>query len=466
MANPIRWDNIRGPSLAEASRPLDAATATFNGAFDRLGGVLAQREAIDAANWQNTKTNNTNAFLDTVAKYRTPEELQAAQASGALDQLRAGFGNQIDAGAVRGAADARVLQTMQMKQQQIGYEHAMADERSTPFMQAYKVAALKGDKNAMSQAEMAYQQAGGRDLSGLVGYADARDQEVKLRGQQDKRFGLDMRTGEETILNAQDGRRHNRVMEGQGQQRIGLDQQRIGLEGQRLSIDKENAAWNREDRNLLRISNAAKIDKDARNAAYEAVIKNSPLDRGVITTTAGKEELFKGLKSMGIEKSAAEDLIYNLGKRFPKGQAMVGVDDKKNPVMTDIPVSVILDAIGSSSENVLSALTPGWSRRGDEAVDTIAKRMGTDKDLQRAIAAVEEAQMGRRNPNLISEFRQTMTASTGTKTPQKVSNTFETPPVKPKAGDTFGAKNGKDKMVWVDKRGWMTQEEIEKDRKK
>lgn len=194
MAQPIRWDNINGSGLSEASRPLEAAQRSFLGAFDTIGNTLQQRQQMEDANWQTTRTNNTNAFLDAVSKFRTPEELRAAQAQGgALDQLRQQFGNQVDPTAVRGAADARVATLQQQAQQELAYNHMMTDERVAPLADKFKQASLSGDKAGMEAAQAEYAKLGGRDLAGLVSYADQRNQQVVQRGRDTTTFDNQVR---------------------------------------------------------------------------------------------------------------------------------------------------------------------------------------------------------------------------------------------------------------------------------
>lgn len=101
MANPITWRNLQGDSSTGAAAIMDSARGAFNDGFGALQGVLDKEQATAAANWDNTKQNNTNQLMDKYAGYKTPEELAAAQASGELDALKAQFGNQYDAAAVR-----------------------------------------------------------------------------------------------------------------------------------------------------------------------------------------------------------------------------------------------------------------------------------------------------------------------------------------------------------------------------
>lgn len=445
MATPIRWDTIRGPSLAEASRPMDAASNSFNNAFAQLGQVLAQKESLDAANWQNQKANNTNSFLDAVARYRTPEALQAAQASGELDALRSRFGSQIDASAVRGAADTRMASLMDQTMRANTFTDAQRDRTEAPIMDQIGALTAAGKFN---EANALLAQHNLRKEAPLVQALTQAGRDRTVWGQHDASHALDQRMGTQKITNMADELRHAREMESQGRARI-------GLEGQRLAIDKENAKWQREDRTLARISTAAKVDKDARNAAYEAVIKNSPLDQGTINTTAGKETLMKALKATGAHQDQIEDFLYNLNKNFSKG-AVVGIDDKKNAVLSDIPVSVALDAFNGATGNPIEGLVPGWSRRGDDAAAIIKDRMLKDISLQRAIAAVEEAQSNRRNPNLISDFRQTITASGGGGARQ----TTAANPIQPKIGDVT-VHNG-NRFIFTAEEGWTPESMIPK----
>lgn len=416
MATPIRWDNVNGPSLSEASRPLELARASFGDAFAGLNGVVREREAIDAANWQNQRTNNTNSFLDAVARYGSADALKSAQASGELDQLRASFGQQIDANAIRGAADQRLTTLQQQAKAGIEFENVMRNERTAPLVDTLRTALMSGNKAQEQAARAGLVAAGYRDFAAQDQFADQWNRMQIERGQADQGFGLKMREGEQSITNMKDALRHTRVMESQGQQRI-------GIENARLAIDKETAQMNREDRAALRLAQTIKADKDARNAAYETTVKDSPLDLGTINTTAGKEALMKALKTTGASQDQVEDLLYNLNKRFSKG-AIVGLDGKKNPILADVPVSVVLDAFNGATENPFAAILPGWSRRGDDAANLIENRMRTDKSLQLAIAAVEEAQENRKKSIPIAELRQSIAASQGN---GRVTNPFANP---------------------------------------
>ena len=108
----ITWQNINGPSLAEASRPLEAAQRGVASMFSGFEDILKRREATQTANWDQTKLNNTNALLSAVQGAKTPEEYAAMEAG--LREQMAGYGAQVDAAAGRNALDGR-LGTLQQR---------------------------------------------------------------------------------------------------------------------------------------------------------------------------------------------------------------------------------------------------------------------------------------------------------------------------------------------------------------
>lgn len=250
MANPITWQNIMAPSLSEASRPLDGAQRAFGSMFDGLTNVIKEREAGNANAWNIGKTNNTNAILDAAYAAKTPEEFLAAQE--ALRGMAAGFGTQVDSAAVRSVMDQRLGTLRTQAQQGIQFENMLKDERSQPFMQAFRAAALKGDKEGMASAEQAYQAAGGRDLAGLIGFADQRDNELKLRGQADTRFTQDgqMHTARINDIAADNALQRQRLdLERQAQaNQAAYQNANIGMQKERLGLDKVAAGERSEDR--------------------------------------------------------------------------------------------------------------------------------------------------------------------------------------------------------------------------
>lgn len=208
MATPITWQNINAPSLADASRPLEAAQRSLGGMFDQLSGLVKGREQIDAQNWTAGRNNNTNAFLDRLAQYRSPQELAAAQQSGELAQLRAQFGNQIDSTAIRGAEEQRVNALRTGAKQEGEYQDWNMDRGQKIIVDDIRQTMLTNPALARRMLQENGNLFRGTDLAREL---DSREQEVKGRDRGDTEFGwkgqkfdLEMLVGKDNLAtNAQ-----------------------------------------------------------------------------------------------------------------------------------------------------------------------------------------------------------------------------------------------------------------------
>ena len=69
---------LSAPSFDGASRSMALAQVGLNSGFDAFNRILQNQQAIDNANWEQAKLNNTEAFYNQMANYKTPEEYQAA----------------------------------------------------------------------------------------------------------------------------------------------------------------------------------------------------------------------------------------------------------------------------------------------------------------------------------------------------------------------------------------------------
>lgn len=135
MANPITWRNVVGPSLADAARPLDAATRTLNGAFDQLQSVLKEREAIDAGNVLVQQENQKNAFLDMLQRATSPEQLSALQQSQEFQAAQAALSPAARA-ATRGAVEQRLATTRDLVTKGQTYDINQRDFKEQPEVAA------------------------------------------------------------------------------------------------------------------------------------------------------------------------------------------------------------------------------------------------------------------------------------------------------------------------------------------
>lgn len=151
----ITWRNVNDGGSNEALRSLMAASAGVTNSFGALQNVVQQAEAADKANFDRQKVDNTASFLDAIqSRYANPEALQAAIASGEVDQLRSGYGRAIDRNATRGAAEARLAAMRSNDLTGRQYANQVAQDTSTPLMQQASMLARQGkldEANALVQ---------------------------------------------------------------------------------------------------------------------------------------------------------------------------------------------------------------------------------------------------------------------------------------------------------------------------
>jgi len=148
MAQPITWQNINAPQI-DTSRGMSVAGSLFNHGFDKIGEVLKQQEAVGNANWDNTKLNNTNAYMEALASAKTPEELLAKQ--DLLAQLRQSAGAQMDMPAVLKATDLRAPELQQRAVAENTFKNTMQDAAEDPLKRQALAAKLRGDDATYSR---------------------------------------------------------------------------------------------------------------------------------------------------------------------------------------------------------------------------------------------------------------------------------------------------------------------------
>jgi hypothetical protein len=106
MASPITWRTVETSPIGEISRAMSSGQAGINLGFDSFQKILDRQQATEQANWNQEKTNNTNAFMNELAAVKTPEEYAAAQDR--LQQMLSSKGAQIDQQAGRQALGAQL----------------------------------------------------------------------------------------------------------------------------------------------------------------------------------------------------------------------------------------------------------------------------------------------------------------------------------------------------------------------
>ena len=375
MSNPITWRNVDAPSFGEANRMMLAAQSGINSGFNQLGDVLKNEQATADANWKTVRDNNTQAFLNSINQYRTPEEYQAALTSGALDPSK--FGAQIDQAAARSALDGRmsVLQDRMVKANQIADMQQERDAR--PIMDRLSAMALSEDKDVRRSAKEAlgiYAQNGMVPKAAeLTGQMRNIDHQNVTWNQDNVRFEREGKKLDSDLLTAATQRRVNVANAGH------ID----------ALTARENAAASAESKGGAKES----------AAALASLVKGGVMSMGVIGTKEGDDNVMEWINK-NLQGAQKEDAIYNFNKRKADG-AVVGEDDAGKPIKAPIPAQVMINALGSSTENPLAMIVPGWSRRGDDADNNLLTLM-RNPALLREIDAVNRAQNNDMYPGLMA----------------------------------------------------------------
>ena len=103
------WNPVAGPSFKDANALRANAIESMNGAFTGLEDILKKRQAIETANYTQGGVNNSETLKAMLYGAKTPEAMQALQASGEYDRARAAMGAQIkDPDAITALAEGRL----------------------------------------------------------------------------------------------------------------------------------------------------------------------------------------------------------------------------------------------------------------------------------------------------------------------------------------------------------------------
>ena len=367
----------------EALPAYNAAQQSFTAAFGGVRDSLKQLQDTDAANWQQTKTNNTNAFMDQLRSIDTPEKFAEAQKTGLLDQLRSSYGAQVDSQAIGNAQDARlgilqdravkagVYQDSQDERTQRGdrdaYESLIAQKRY-PEAQAVldKVTFLNEGKmaQAMATAQRTGVEQGQTDAAHGFKVAEA--------GRAEKMGPLQLEQARQAILNSIDGRATNAA--------------------QREEMGARSLLTRAEAEKKLRDGSPSKLLEER----TKEVLLRGPLGAGLMGSASGSKEFSDELTKVVKDSTQRDDIVQNLQKYYSKG-IVIGKTKEGKDIRIDLPVSLALEGIRSSSDNSLSPNFLGMSRRGDD-FDNIIKAKLEDPNYMRELGAAYALQTGRDAP--------------------------------------------------------------------
>lgn len=154
MSRPITWQNINGPDPKAAMLPMALASQTLTNALSGVKDTFNEYQT-------GVKDRNTNAFLDALGQFDTPEKMKEAMESGAINQLKQQFGNMINHDKARNASGERLTQLLS--------QHEAQDKYTTGQRQKAQEGAVA---KALLEISLGNTEQGYKTLQDIEGLAD------------------------------------------------------------------------------------------------------------------------------------------------------------------------------------------------------------------------------------------------------------------------------------------------------
>jgi hypothetical protein len=236
----ITWRNVAGENLSRNVLPLMAAQDSFNKSFDMVDKALADRKQAQSA-------FNDNKFKDYLASFKTPDELQSAIDSGAVDQFRQQFGTQMDQNLARTGAQTALTTERDQANTAAAFQKQVQDRQAKPIFDAYKTAALNKDQATMDRLVADNPSLSWADTLGWARDAKQKadtnalevqgaQQRIKLNGEQGVRQQTEFKQSQDTLNQTRDATAHyeqalaeHRAKVAESQKTLGFLAKQIGL---------------------------------------------------------------------------------------------------------------------------------------------------------------------------------------------------------------------------------------------
>lgn len=395
----ITWRNVDAPSFQGASAILTGAQQSIDSGFNKFNELLKQRETMDAANWENAKQNNTQAFLDQLTQYRTPEELKAAQESGVLDRMRQDAGAQIDRAGIRGAEDARYGALQQRGLTNVNYTNTMLAEKFKPQTEAALAAAATGNEAGVNAILAANSDMPGQDKvrTALVNGLRAASAETRAVNQ-DTRAGVK----QDSDIKSAD------ALQGY----YAANTEKILAEAAKTKTE----------------SSPEYVSSKKVEEAKKEFLKNSILGAGTADTADGMKELDRILrKELALSDNAVSDVMKNLQDTFPSGKyAIKGKDGSVDYI--PVPVQAIADRVRGNPDWFGNGSL--WSRQGDTAISALHSQFKNDEAFRAELAQAINIRDGK-NAETLDKADKKIVTNKAVVIPNPLADKTQAAPAKP-----------------------------------
>lgn len=378
MAGPITWRTVNGPSLAEASRPLEGAQRALSTAFTGLDGALKQWDAGQKDIWKQQDAAATQDALGQIYRAKTVEEFNALQNSGALDQATAANGAVIDRAAVNALRDGRVSTLQNRDVQAITYRDTMLDDAQAGDVRRINTLALT-DPSAAS-AELA-KNPDLRKSFEIAKNIDSRANTLEERQRARDRFGFDQN---------EDQRKAAEERQRELLRPIAVQQAQDGLLNGPSARAAQAAQINLANAQAGALASKAEEEAAARQAAVDRKILSTALQdnpyAGGVLTPGSAETLAKLANETKLGSGGSPEKLAKTMERLTKiaNEGMEvqveGADGKTISKKIPVPLELAKAALLGSSDTLWS-----WNEGyADTFENTIKKRMGIVKPALQA----------------------------------------------------------------------------------
>lgn len=144
MAEPLTWRNLVSPT-GDPMQALALSNQMVNQGFNSLNNALTGYQKQQGDILAEDKSRNLQSAYETLRnQYKTPEALQAAIASGAVNQVIDPMGNRVDREKVINFADARVKDLRSNITEDQTFKALQAKKQAAPVLDAISAAASEG----------------------------------------------------------------------------------------------------------------------------------------------------------------------------------------------------------------------------------------------------------------------------------------------------------------------------------
>lgn len=287
MTNPLTWRTLAGPQY-DPNQTFQNAISNINQlGFGSVNKALTGYQQQEGELFTEDKAKNQQAAIEALRQYKTPEELQAAIASGAVNQLLDPMGNRVDRSKVINYADARVKDLRTDITAEQTFKNLQEKAAVAPFMDKAKALYASGKVKEGDDFVKANESLFKNNQADIINFKN----EAELKG-----------------LTAQDARNRSEVSQADQARKM----QQTGIE----AVTTEKAAKTQQEElaaegivaNSLSAFNQGQAETNKKLSSIYASIPNIPKDprTGVpdfnseLMTDKMRVEIAKAVKDAGI----------------------------------------------------------------------------------------------------------------------------------------------------------------------